>query len=433
MAVTDEITYYMRPVNGDDSADGMSFATAWKTWRHTFNTLTNAGGYTPGATFWGSRLLLANEGGSYTGPYHGPTGAEYDYRIDSLFTSIGNQFMIQGVSSDGNAYEDVNFVFDMSGFTYEYWLYCFSSVNVNSANGLSFKNITWRGLSADAGAKGILTTLYDNEAARMVSYDNCIFEDNEVVESLFGYGGYNGSYDFINCIFRRNNSYNNNKGCISSNYHNYNSQRNSGLQLYECEIHSNNKHADSSPYILATPGPLGNQNVKILNSVFYDNGNADSDIVLHFNAQTEAANIRIQDCVFFGNAGTGIYYRSANTDANYGDSIYGSKIISCVFALNNKSIDAEATPGVRQAMFTNNLFYNNTVVDIPTWMSGTTGWGISNTVGNPAFTNGQSGDFSAALTSPVFVNSRDVRFPIGGRYVVQTESTSTLPTIVSFF
>ena len=171
----------------------------------------------------------------------------------------------------------------------------------------------------------------------------------------------------------------------------------------------------------------------MLNSVFYDNGNADSDIVLHFNPQTEAANIRIQDCVFFGNAGTGIYYRSANNDANYGDSIYGSKIISCVFALNNKSIDAEATPGVRQAMFTNNLFYNNTVVDIPTWMSGTTGWGISNTVGNPAFTNGQSGDFSAALTSPVFVNSRDVRFPIGGRYVVQTESTSTLPTIVSFF
>ena len=43
MTIAEEQVYYVRPVNGDDSNDGKSFSTAWKTWQNAVDELCFTG------------------------------------------------------------------------------------------------------------------------------------------------------------------------------------------------------------------------------------------------------------------------------------------------------------------------------------------------------------------------------------------------------
>ena len=68
MTVGNERFFYLRPVNGDDSNDGLSFNTAWKTYSKLFNELCfNTGLYGGSADNAGAYLVNETGDAGYTG------------------------------------------------------------------------------------------------------------------------------------------------------------------------------------------------------------------------------------------------------------------------------------------------------------------------------------------------------------------------------
>jgi len=431
MTVANEQVFYVRPVNGDDTNLGKSFADAWKTWQHAVDELCYTGASAGLRT--NAALFLVNEGVAYTGPYSlNGTQTTLDY----AFTDISGDFTIQGVSSDGLPYDDVFFEFDLSGFTYDQWMFAFGSSNVNG-NGILFKNITWKDADYDTNShpERIIYTSYDSELAA-TQFVNCKWLNNTVGNALIAMGNYGGRYKYQNCIIKGNNAVNTtNKGLFAAGNYNITTNRQSTIFATDCLFEDNQTTASSSPY-LVTSQSLQRAGMFISNCVFYNNGYDTSSKAVFVGANTEDQVDTIKNCIFFNNTGTAIELNDANSsDADYGNYVYGRKITSNVFAYNNKAIDSIATDEpIKMTAFFNNIFYSNTAEDIPSWLSGGTynsGWG-PNYNEDPAFTNGYSGDFSAISTSPVFTRALSTGTPVGGAFV-QLKTAATLPTIVSFF
>ena len=409
MTVGNEISYYVRPVNGDNTNDGKSFSSAWKTWEHAFNTLTETG-----VTFASAILYMVNETGDvgYTGPYHGPTGAGNTSIQYGFQDGTYNKFQICGLSADGNYYTDVNFIFDLSGFTYSNWIYSFNTNT--SAYGVLWRNITWR--NATTSIKRIFYSSFDDDGANS-SWINCIFEDNEVNNGLIGYGKYTGTYRMDNCIIRRNNSYDSNRSLLSASTYGIGSRRDPGVILNRCQIYENQTDPSASPYF-NNANSRGGVGVRHRDCVFYNNGNGTSSVVLKQQIEQESNYHLISNCVFFNNAGTAVILEDSSLiDANYNTSAYANKVFNSVFAYNNKGLDVESEPGLRESAFFSNVFYNNTVEDIPSTIDGITGY--VNYVFDPEFSNGYSGDFRVPSDSDLFTYSSVEGTAIGGVFVTR--------------
>ena len=411
MTVGNERFFYMRPVNGDDSNDGLSFNTAWKTWTKVIDELC-----TDGTSYGGSAdnagLYLVNETGDagYTGPY--PTGLSVSTTVDWAFTSIGNRFTLLGLSADGSFDADINFIFDLSGFTGSNWYLAF--LKYTGTTELSFRNITWR--NATTSTNYIFNTGYDNEIGSLDFY-RCIFEDNELNSGLVAVGGYSNVDRYYNCIVRRNNTYNNNYGLFPAGSYSVTTNRQPGSWFYRSIIHDNQTDPSASQYTLNT-NSLGGQGIELVDCAIYNNGNVSTDITIFLHHQDERAQNKIKGCVFFNNAGTAVYVDGAiSIDALYGRSSFGHRFQGNVFAYNNKSIEFEYEPGLRDTHITNNIFWQNTAVDIPTYIDGVTGMEGANYVVDPEFTNGYSGDFSVPETSPCFTYAGPLGLAIGGIFV----------------
>jgi len=417
MSLSNETAYYVRPVNGSDANDGQSFGSAWKTWRHAFNTLTEGAGVSANNAI----LFMVNETGDagYTGPYHGPTGADTTIQY-GFQDGTYNRFQICGLSADGNYYQDVNFIFDLSGFTYSNWIYSFSSNT--SSYGIMWRNITWRNATTSIGR--ILYSSYDDDGAYS-DFWNCIWEDNEVTNGLVGYGNYSGSQYYYNCIVRRNNSYDSNRSLFSASNYGVGSRRNPGANFYRCIFHDNQTDPSASPYI-NNANSRGGIGVRHHDCLFYNNGYDTNSVCLKQQAEIESNNHRVENCVFFNNAGTAVLLEDTYaTDASYVNSVYGQKIFNNVFAYNNKGLDIEAEPGVRDSMFVANVFWNNTVDDIPSILDGVPGTTGANYVFDPEFTNGYSGDFSVSSDSDLYTYSMTPGTPIGGSFVRKRPFTTS--------
>lgn len=410
MSLTNETAYYVRPVNGSDANDGQSFGSAWQTWRHAFNTLTEGAGVSANSAI----LFMVNETGDagYTGPYHGPTGAgsisiQYGFQ-DGTY----NRFQICGLSADGNYYRDVNFIFDLSGFTYSNWLYSFASNT--SGFGIMWRNITWR--NATTSIERILYSSFDDDGAYSTFW-NCIWEDNEVTNGLVGYGNYTGQQFYYNCICRRNNSYDSNRSLFNAPNYSIGSRRNPGAHFDACIFHDNQTAPTASPY-LNHANSRGGVGVRHSHCVFYNNGYDTSSVCLKQQAEQEANDHQIDNCIFFNNTGTAVLLEDTYLlDASYNYSVYQQRIYNNVFAHNNKGLDIEAEPGVRGSMFASNVFWSNTVEDIPSILSSVPGVTGTNYVFDPEFTNGYSGDFTVSSDSDLYTYSMVPGTPIGGSFV----------------
>lgn len=413
MTVGNERFFYLRPVNGDDSNDGLSFNTAWKTYSKLFNELCfNSGLYGGSADNAGAYLVNETGDAGYTGPWHGPAGT--NTTVDWAFTSSSGRFFLQGLSADGSYQADVNFIFDLSGFTGNSWINAF--LGALETTELSFRNITWR--NATTATSTILQTSYDNEITSMDFY-NCIFEDNELNNALIAQGSYSNLDRYYNCIVRRNNTYNNNLSLFPAGGYGVNTNRQPGSWFYRSIIHDNQTDPSASQYTLNT-NSLGNQGIELIDCAIYNNGNASTDITVFLHQNDERAQNKIKGCVFFNNAGTAVYVDGAiSNDATYGYSSFGHRFNGNVFAYNNKSIEFEYEPGLRDSHISNNIFWQNTAVDIPTYVDGVTGFYGSNYVEDPQFTNGYSGDFSAPEDSPCFAYVGPIGIPIGGIFVTK--------------
>jgi len=405
MTIAGEIAYYLRPVNGDDSNDGTSFATAWKTMTKVWELTTTAGSTTGAAN-----LFLVNEGGAYTGPWHDGSVA-----IQEPFTtSAGERFKICGLSADGNYYKDTYFHFDLSGYTASIWLNAASNNTSNAATGVIFQNIKW----TDADSSYMSSLFHHSYFYGLTNpeFINCIFEDNNFSQALYDFSSYGRSNRYVNCIFRRNNSYNGNKCLLSRDSP---TASGSGAYTYaeSCVFEENQTEAGSSPYLIISH-PLDYDGISINNSVFYNNGKDTSSVCLWLAGRSERSDHDVYGNVFFNNTGTAVYIRDAtNTDAEYGTSKHGSKIYQNVFAHNNKSIEFESEPGFRTASFVNNVFYNNTVEDISSYIEALPGMSGSNYIFDPEFSNGYSGDFSVDRDSRLFSYAYQPQVPIGGSFV----------------
>ena len=401
MTVAGEISYYLRPVNGDDSNDGTSFATAWKTWSKCMELCG-----TTGATAGGAALFLVNEGGAYTGPYH--SGLGESSTVDYYFTTRGGwAFQICGLSADGTYDPNTNFEFDLSGFTGQNWLYAFGGP---SDIGILFKNITWK--NATTATNAIVWSDYDDALSRSV-FSNCIFQDNELNNAIFGNGGSSARITYENCKFIRNNTYDTSHSMFSA-YRTTANSRGNGGDFLNCVFDSNQTAATSSPLIYGAAATTSN----FVNCAFYNNGYDTNSICIHSFGSNYYDEHKIKNCVFFNNAGTAIYIPNTNaTDAVYANSPYNLNISENVFAYNNKSLDIVNEPGLRFLNTNRNVFYNNTVEDIPDIIETIPGISGGNFIFDPEFNNGYSGDFSVPHDSRLFTKSSIEGIPIGGSFV----------------
>jgi len=416
MTVAGEIAYYLRPVNGDDSNDGQSFATAWKTWPKCMELCG-----TTGATADNAILFLVNEGGAYTGPYH--SGPGESSAVDYYFSTYGSNYIFQicGLSADGSYDPKTNFEFDLSGFTGQNWLYAaFNSAQ--SDKGILFRNITWK--NATTATKSILNASYDDD----ISYSkflNCSFEDNELNEAIFAIGSYGTRNTFENCRIIRNNTYATAHSMFST-YSTTGSPRGNLSVFRNCVFDSNQTDASSSNYVTGYAASF-DDGVDFLNCVFYNNGYDENTICVLAEGSYQYAEHRVANCIFFNNSGTAVQIsNSYYNDAKYGYSNYASRLVENVFAYNNKSIDFQTNePGLRFSALVNNVFYNNTVEDIPDLMETLPGVSGGNYVFDPEFNNGYSGDFSVPHDSRLFSYSMVDGVPIGGSHVQRRLFTTT--------
>ena len=403
MTVGGERFFYVRPVNGDDSNDGLSFNTAWKTWQKAMELTTTAG------TTSAAGLFLVNEGSAYTGPW-----ADGSVQMNEIFNSDSASFKICGLSADGNLYPDSYFEFDLSGYTYSRWLTLFG----NDTGAILFENIKWSG--ADSSNMDTLIECSYHTALGQSEFVNCIFEDNDFLQGIFSWRAWGIQPEFRKCVFRRNNSYSS-SSCLFQNG-SATSRNNNGLLFDSCIIEENQTKIGSSNYVLICHS-LGFQ---LSDCAFYNNGKDVSSICVYLGSYANDARDRIGNNIFFNNAGTAIYSRgSVNSTAPYNYSVYDQHVQGNVFVLNNKSIDFQYEPGVRRTTFSNNVFYNNTVEDIPSYIKSMPGNTASNYVFDPEFTNGYSGDFSVPHDSRLFSYSTVPGVPIGGAFVQKKLFTTT--------
>ena len=411
MTVAEEQVYYVRPVNGDDSNDGKSFSTALKTWQNAVDELCFTGASAGDRR--NAALFLVNEGTAYTGPYStNGTNTSLDY----CFTDSAGVFTIRGLSADGNAYEDVFFDFDLSGFTYDQWLYGFGSSNM-SAQYVLWQNIRWKNADRDTNSNPnwIMYTSYDSEFGAF-RFKNCQWIDNKVDNGLIGFGNYSGLYYYNNCKFKGNQGFDSTRALISTgNYTVNGSGRGPNFDMRNCWFEGNSTVSGSS-YVLMT---LSNnkQGGVLENCVFLRNGYDSSSKLINFHTSNEDTRDEVSRCIFIGNEGSVIEIENAYySDADYGNSSFGRKFDGNVFAYNELPIYFNSEPALKATSFMNNIFWNNTTEDVPAYISGGTGFG-PNRVADPKFVNGLCGDFSAYDDSPVWLYKNDIGTPVGGAFV----------------
>ena len=411
MTIAEEQVYYVRPVNGDDSNDGKSFSTAWKTWQNAVDELCFTG--VSAGDRRNAALFLVNEGTAYTGPYS-TNGT--DTSLDYCFTDSGGEFTIRGMSADGNVYEDVFFDFDLSGFTYNNWLYGFGSGNMSSQTVL-WQNIRWKDADRDTNSNPnwIMYTSYDSEFGQF-RFKNCQWIDNKVDSGLIGFGNYSGYYYYNNCKFKGNQGFDSVRALISTgNYTVTNAGRGPNFDMRNCWFEGNATVSGSS-YILMTQS-LNGQGGLMENCVFLRNGYDSSSKLINLHASNEDTRDEISRCIFIGNEGRVLELEQAHySDTDYGNSTYGRKIDGNVFVYNGQPLYFNGEPALKMTSFMNNIFWNNTTEDVPSYVSGGTGFG-PNRVVDPKFVNGLSGDFRAYDDSPVWLYKNDTGTPVGGNFV----------------
>lgn len=427
MPASNEKYFYLRPVNGDDANDGLSYDTAWQTWTKVIDETCISSG-----THYGdinnSCLFLVDEG-DYSGPWHGTVGSSVS--VDAVFGITASlPFTVCGLASNGVYDKDVNFVFDLTSFTGKNWFYAFGITGFPRV-AVNWRNITWKN-AVRTGTDSIIFSSYDSPMNLSV-FENCIFEDNEVERNLIGLGGYMNHYEFHNCIFRRNNTYNSNNGMIAAGTYGPTTSRTGKWSLRHCQFYDNQTNALSSSYTF-TPSTRTTGGLDIESSVFYNNGHATGDILIHGNAESEDMNHYIRNSIFYGNTGTALFFNDAGlTDVNYGNSVFGYHITNNIFSHNNKSIDFEAEFGLRSTTIVNNIFWQNTVLDIPTQMSGATGASPSNNYTiDPDFVDPSNGDFRVSAGSTTATKSISPNTAIGNSPIIGTASPSGGGTRMSF-
>ena len=410
MTIAEEQVYYVRPVNGDDSNDGKSFSTAWKTWQNAVDELCFTG--VSAGDRRNAALFLVNEGTAYTGPYS-TNGT--DTSLDYCFTDSGGEFTIRGMSADGNVYEDVFFDFDLSGFTYNHWLYGFLSGNMLN-NSVLWQNIRWKDADKDTNSNPdwIFSSSYDNKFGGF-RFKNCEWIDNKVNNGLVGLGNYGGQYFYNNCKFKGNQGFDSSRGLISSSYTVTHSGRGSVFDMRNCWFEGNNTVSGTS-YVLASL-TLNGQGALMENCVFLRNGYDSSSKLINLHASNEDTRDEISRCIFIGNEGRVLELEQAYySDTDYGNSTYGRRIDGNVFVYNGQPLYFNSEPALKTTSFMNNIFWNNTTEDVPSYVSGGTGFG-PNRVVDPKFVNGLSGDFRAYDDSPVWLYKNDMGTPVGGNFV----------------
>ena len=413
MTVANEQEFYVRPVNGSDSNAGTSFGSAWKTWQYAVDQLGFTGGSFAGNST-NAALFLVNEGTAYTGPYStNGTNTSLEY----AFTNSGGRFTIKGLSADGNAYTDTFFEFDLSGFTYNHWLYGFNSPNMSS-QGVLWENIIWKNAdrATNSNPNWIFYTYYDIEFYHF-RFINCKFIDNETDYGLVGIGGYNARQYYTNCTFIRNNGYNAIRGLLNAGSWGvgFDAGMGSCWALDNCWFESN--QTKSGTKYLLTSSSISGTGTFTRNCVFLNNGYDSNSVIQHLDADNENTGDEVLNNIFYNNEGTALEITDAYyNDPTYGYSVYGRKIEGNVFVYNNKAMTFVSEPSVKTTSFSNNIYWNNTAEDVPAYVSGGTGFG-PNRVVDPKFVNGNSGDFRAYDDSPVWVYKYDNGTPVGGAFV----------------
>lgn len=282
-------TFYVRPTNGDDTNDGLSFVNAFKTTQQAILGVTTDTG--------DEQILLCNESVEIlTEPSKGvkmlrDAARTYPIRIRSADSSgvtaanlgvntytirasgfgwvFGSGHFVLGMSggNDGNDYSDdyrwYDVVFDANNAAD--WGYFH---NMNAAGNANFWNCRFTGAKLQSGAQ--------NGGYNVTQYYGCEFDNN----NAFGWrlsGGNRGNSYHTNCSYHDNGSGllgGNNVtmwNCRIYNNTNYgvqgNSRYNNSHNMYSCVIYNNGSHG----YYVDNSSSSSSSN-RFMNNVIVDNG-----------------------------------------------------------------------------------------------------------------------------------------------------------------
>jgi len=185
--------------------------------------------------------------------------------------------------------------------------------------------------------------------------------------------------------------------------------------MRNCWFEENNTVSGTSYVLMSLT--LNAQGALMENCVFLRNGYDSSSKLINLHASNEDTRDEISRCIFIGNEGRVLELEQAHySDTDYGNSTYGRKIDGNVFIFNGQPLYFNGEPALKMTSFMNNIFWNNTTEDVPSYVSGGTGFG-PNRVVDPKFVNGLSGDFRAYDDSPVWLYKNDMGTPVGGNFV----------------
>ena len=273
-------TFYVRPTNGDDTNDGLSFVNAFKTTQQAILGVTTDTG--------DEQIFLCNEGiedvteqvnllrdVARTNPVFirtanssGVTGATLGlnkYTIRATGGSYsGNGVLGMSGGNDGNAYSDDYRCYDI----------------IFDAN--------------DVAAYGYYHAL---SAAANVNFWNCRFTN--ATTSGARHSGYN-LHNFFGCEFDNNTSY---------GWHPHTANRGNSTHM-NCSYHDNGT------------GLYAGNNVDLFNCRIYDNTNYGIEAISRYNTSFE-----MTSCVVYNNGSHG-YYVNNSSDASSGNVFTNTVIVN---------------------------------------------------------------------------------------------------------
>ena len=307
-------TFYVRPTNGDDTNDGLSFVNAFKTTQQAILGVTTDTG--------DEQIFLCNESveiltepskgvkmlrdAARTNPIcirsadsSGVTAANlgvnaYTIRASGFLWGMSSGHFVLGMSggNDGNDYSDdyrwYDVVFDANNSA-DYGYYH----NMNAAANAHFWNCRFTGAKLQSGAQ--------NAGYNITQYYGCEFDNN----NAFGWrlsGGNRGYSYHTNCSYHDNGS-----GALGGN----------GVSMWNCRIYDNTNYGvqGNSRY---------NNSFYMYTCVIYNNGS--HGYYVDNSSDASSDNI-FTNTVIVNNGGYGI--QSNTTEINS-----GMKILGCIVKNN---------------------------------------------------------------------------------------------------
>lgn len=309
--------FYVRPINGDDTNDGLSFVNAFKTTQQAILGVTTDNG--------DEEIYLCNEG------VEGITGSSYTIRMQRS-AARSNPIRIRAADSSGvtGATLGANKYTIQATGPFFGWIatgHSLLSMATSGNDGNDYSDdYRWYDVIFDCNDKADYGYYHNLSAAANANFYGCRFT-NARLQSGARNGGYNITYYYA-CEFDNN---------TSTGWYANGVNRGNSVHL-NCSYHDN-----------GTGLYVGN-NVDLFNCRIYDNTNYGIQGISRYNNTFE-----MTSCVIYNNGSHGYYVNNSS------DSASSNKFINNVIVNNGGyGIESNTTEFQSGTIFLGNILKNNT-------------------------------------------------------------------------